>query len=135
VNLEHGRPLIDGAEPFAAFVSGLEGQTLVLQHCTACGMVQLGRLRCERCLAASLRWERASEAGLLYTFTVMQRAFHPAFSAAVPYTVGIVELAEGPRISAILTSDPERLRAGLPLRVDWTATQSHGPLFFMEDDR
>jgi uncharacterized OB-fold protein len=129
------RPLIDDAEPFSPFVAGLARQTLLLQHCTTCATVQLGRLRCEKCLHATFRWVRSGERGHLHTFTVLHRAFHPAFTASLPYAVGVVELAEGPRLSAILTTDAARLRAAMPMRVDWTATQARGPLCFMEDDR
>jgi uncharacterized OB-fold protein len=39
------------------------------------------------------------------------------YAAEAPYTVGLIELAEGPRLTARVAGDPERLRGGQPLRL------------------
>jgi uncharacterized OB-fold protein len=44
----------------------------------------------------------ASGEGTVYSWIVVHRAFHPAFAGDVPYTVAMVDLAEGPRVVAWL---------------------------------
>ena len=52
----------------------------------------------------------------LVTWATYRRSYHPAFADSLPYVVGMVELAEGPRLTAgIRTGEPARLHAGDPL--------------------
>jgi uncharacterized OB-fold protein len=58
--------------------------------------------------------------GTVVTFAVYHRSYHPAFRPLVPYVVAVVELAEGPRlVSNIVGVAPERVRVGMPVRVEF----------------
>jgi uncharacterized OB-fold protein len=116
-------PRIDDAGSFAPFTAGLAERRLLLQRCTTCSTVQLGRIRCDACLGGTFDWIQSGERGHIHAYATMHRAYHPAFADRIPYTVGIVELAEGPRVVAALDLDRSRLRAGLPVRVTWSEQQ------------
>lgn len=56
------------------------------------------RRYCPFCTSEQLSWKDVSGVGHIYSFTVVHKAPVPAFQGEIPYTVGLVELAEGPRI-------------------------------------
>jgi hypothetical protein len=90
------------------------------QRCTVCGNAWLPpRHECPRCLRDAWTWETASGRARLISWVVFHTAFHPAFKARLPYTVAIVELAEGPRLISNLAGvdDPEALRIDQPLEL------------------
>jgi uncharacterized OB-fold protein len=94
---------------------------LVVQRCAECGMHAFyPRIGCPSCGSTRLGWTRVSGRGSLYTFTIARRPTHPALADRVPYVIAVVELDEGPRLtSTVVDCDPERLRIGQPLRVDF----------------
>jgi uncharacterized OB-fold protein len=52
--------------------------------------------------------------------TVVRQAFHPAFADSLPYIIGLVELAEAPRLrllTNIVGADASDLEVGTPLEV------------------
>lgn len=85
----------------------LEAGRLTFQRCAACGNAWLPvREECPRCLADDFTWEEASGAGRLVSWCVYHRTPLPEFQDRVPYTVFIVELAEGPRLISGPARDP-----------------------------
>lgn len=95
---------------------------LSFQRC-ACAHAWLPpRPECPRCLRADFRWERATGAAKLISWVVYHRAYDDAFKDRLPYTVAIVELAEGPRLisNIVGAGDPETLsiEQGLGLRIE-----------------
>ena len=63
-------------------------------------------------------WFDASGKGTLYTYTVVKRSIHPEFSETTPFTLAIIELEEGPRMTSWIVDVPqEELKCGMPLRV------------------
>lgn len=63
-------------------------------------------------------WFEASGKGKLYTYTVVKRSLHPEFSARTPFTLAIVELEEGPRMTTWIVDVPdEELRCDMPVSV------------------
>jgi uncharacterized OB-fold protein len=92
----------------------------VFQRCTVCTNAWLPpRHECPRCLESKYVWEEASGDARLISWVVYHTAFHPAFKARLPYTVAVVELAEGPRLISNIAGegDPEALRIDQPLRL------------------
>jgi uncharacterized OB-fold protein len=75
------------------------------------------RAECPNCLHPELQWQPASGAARLISWIVYHHAFHPAFASRLPYTVAVVELAEGARLvtNIVGTDDPETLRIDMPL--------------------
>ena len=78
---------------------GAQAHTLLFQECRACGERWHPPMpRCPACYASSFDWLPSAGNGVVYTFTVVHHATHPAFADRVPYVVAVIELDEGPRI-------------------------------------
>ena len=86
---------------------------LVLQRCSTCReFVWTPQMVCRSCLTETLEWTEVSGQGSVYTFVIMHTAAIPAFKA--PYTIAVVELAEGPRMfTDIVDIDPAEVRIGM----------------------
>jgi len=104
---------------------------LEARRCAECGRLSVAApLACLYC--GSERGETAtlSGRGRLVSWTVIRVA--PArYAAEAPYTVAVIELAEGPRLTARVAGDPERLRGGQPLRLA-SIDAMRGPVFSSE---
>ncbi len=106
---------------------------LTYQRCRECTYGWLPeRSECPHCLSGEIDRLEASGSAKLVSWVVYHRAFVPEFAAMIPYTVGLVELAEGPRLisNIIGVDDPERLVIDQPLRL--SVAQQHSaqvPLF------
>lgn len=92
---------------------------LAIQRCDACGRLRhYPQPLCPRCRSAAWSWQAVSGRGVVYSYAVCHRAFHPAFAGAVPYVVATIELDEGVRMVADLRGvAPDEVRIGLPVRV------------------
>jgi uncharacterized OB-fold protein len=117
----------------AAFYEFLAGRRLMGSRCACDGAVYLPpRALCPHCRRAEMQWQEFSGRGKLLTFTVIYIApsamLAAGFDRSNPYCVGIVELAEGPRISALLTGvdalRPASIALGSPVALD---VQDLGP--------
>ncbi len=111
------------ADSFYAFLH--EGK-LMAARCTRCGALHLPpRPLCTRCQSLEMAWAELPGKGKLAAYTAI--AVAPGFMAArgygrdKPYCTGIVELAEGPRISARIlgvdASQPEGIAIGIAVRI------------------
>lgn len=106
------------------FYTALEDERLLGSRCQQCGELTIpARLICPNCHSSQTEAYLYSGRGKLVAFTVI---FVPpvmmaeaGYDAKNPYCSGIVELSEGPRISAqILEVDmkhPENIRIGTPM--------------------
>ena len=105
----------------APFWEGCLRGELRVQACGACGARWLpASVVCPRCWSDAIAWIRAAGSGTVVTFAVYHRAYHEAFRPLLPYVVAVVELAEGPRlVSNIVGVPPDRVRIGLPVRVEF----------------
>jgi uncharacterized protein len=101
------------------FWEGCNDGRLVLPRCSACGTPALRAFSlCPHCHAAALAWDTSAGRGSLYSWTVVWRAPHPAFTT--PYAPAVVQLDEGWWIlSAVVGCTPDALRDGLPLQVEF----------------
>jgi uncharacterized protein len=81
---------------------------LRMQKCRACGHIRfpIGPV-CTSCLSDESEWVRLSGMGFVLSHLVFHRAYSPAWKAHVPYSVGMVQLDEGPRMFTDIV-DPER---------------------------
>lgn len=87
---------------------------LVLQHCTSCHRPRhYPQPVCPHCHSRGCAWIEASGQGTVHSWTVAHHAFHPAFRHELPYTLVIVDLAEGPRLLGRFDGAPDTLRLGL----------------------
>lgn len=112
----------------ASFYEFLAGQKLMGARCTHCGRVYLPpRAYCPACGHSSMEWHEFSGRARLLTFTVVYigpaAMIAAGFDRKNPYAVGVVELVEGPRMSAMITGvdplHPETIAIGAPLKIDF----------------
>lgn len=103
----------------AEFWAAARRHQLVIQRCADCGqLIHFPRFLCHRCLSENLAYVPATGRGLVYSFTIVRQAAHPAFAADVPYVYALIELEEGVRLLAnVINTDPETVRVGQPVRV------------------
>lgn len=110
----------------AAYTTQLAEKKLVGSRCRNCGKLSLPpRLLCPDCRSSEMEPYEFSGKGKLAAFSVIyygptvMKGF--GYGPCNPYVAGIVDLAEGPSISAqILGLDiehPERIEIGSPLTV------------------
>lgn len=101
------------------FWDALKQGALTFQRCSGCGHAWLpARSECPNCLGDAWTRESAKGDATLVSWVVYRHAYHPAFAARLPYTVAVVQLAEGPRmISNIVGAAPEALRIEQPLKL------------------
>ena len=86
-------------EKIADWTKGAE--TIVYQHCTACGIRQYFRRSfCAACGAPNPESKRASGEGTVYATSLVCRAATPETRAHVPYNILLVDAAEGFRMMA-----------------------------------
>jgi uncharacterized OB-fold protein len=104
------------SEVTAGFWAATARGELAIQRCTACSRFQHPpRAVCAACGGTDLAFASVSGRGTLYSHTVVERAFLPELRLVVPYAIGLVDLAEGPRLMAGLRIDPDALAIDLPV--------------------
>jgi uncharacterized OB-fold protein len=81
---------------------------LRMQKCGNCGHIRfpIGPV-CTSCLSDKSDWVNLSGRGTVLSHLVFHRAYSPAWKDHVPYSVAMVQLAEGPRMFTDII-DPER---------------------------
>lgn len=109
-------PLPEVTETTRPYYDALAAKELHYQRCSSCGYSWLpARADCPDCLRPHAEWLRASGDATLVSWVTYRLAVHPAFADRVPYSVGVIELAEGPRMISMLDADPEQLQIGLAM--------------------
>jgi uncharacterized OB-fold protein len=101
------KPMPDLDDPLvAAFFAATKQERLVVQRCADCHFLRWppGPL-CPQCQSTRSDWTDIRPTGSLYSYAVYHRAMNPAFADDVPYTVGLIELDDGPRMYGRLMGD------------------------------
>ncbi len=91
------------------FVDYLRDGKLKGTHCKKCGAVYFPpRPECVKCWApeSEVEWMDFSGKGTLLTYTTIHAA-PTGFENKVPYTIGVVDLAEGGRLLAMIENTPD----------------------------
>lgn len=118
-----------------AFWESADRGVLLLQHCQSCGYRQLyPRALCTACWSGDMTWVESAGTGVVWTFTVVEIAAHPAWQNETPYVLAIVELDEGPRfLTNVLGCPPGTLCVGERVRLARRDEQRDGapPLQFV----
>ncbi len=116
---DYQKPLPVVNEDTREYWAACQRHELLIQQCRACGRFQFyPRGICAHCLSEDLAWAKASGKGEVYSFSVVQRPPTKAFAADVPYTIAVVELAEGVRMMTnIVDCPPDQVRIGMPVEV------------------
>lgn len=93
---------------------------LVLQQCADCGLHQFyPRPFCLPCGSDDLSWVQARGDAVVYSLTTVHLT-------GTPYTVAVVTLAEGPRLTTQLVGADAGI--GTAVRVEWQERGSLPPL-------
>jgi len=105
IDWANGVPLMVGpiqvghAEPSpetAGYWQGIREGKLKIKRCAQCGRMQHPRrIFCTACGGDAFDWREAAGEAVVYSFSTVHRAPNEDYVAELPYTVGIVELAEG----------------------------------------
>lgn len=123
----------------ASFDKFLEEKKLMASKCKKCSALWLPpRPICIECNSDELEWVGLNGKGKLIAFTVIGVGPIPMIEAGYgrdnPYCSGIVELEEGPRISAQIlgvdVANPENIKIGTPLTADFV---ERGSWHFVEE--
>ncbi|MEU1548371.1 OB-fold domain-containing protein [Nocardia sp. NPDC005745] len=97
--------------------NGLAEGRLLHQRCSVCLHAWLpAREECPRCLAANPGWVQSAGTGRLISWVVYRQPLHAYFADRVPYTVAVIELAEGPRLIGSLSGDNPAIEAPVRFR-------------------
>ncbi len=116
MNLE--RPLPDLSGVSAPFWRAARAHQLVAPKCQSCGRVFFyPRAVCPFDWSSDIEWLALSGRGVIYTYTVVRQAAHPAFAERVPYVLALIDLAEGIRIMSQVAAHPDAIRIGMPVVV------------------
>jgi uncharacterized OB-fold protein len=111
-----GRPLPWVNPTTRPFFEAAREQRLVLQRCPRDGFFFYPRNRCPSCLGDDWSWQDASGRGRVHSFTIDRVGHVPALRRFAPYAVAIVELEEGPRMTARLVDcEVDAVKVGLPV--------------------
>ncbi len=101
------------------FAVHLKDGRLMGSVCKACGYSTFPpRADCPSCLSGEFSFKEWSGKGKLHTFTTIEAA-PTGFEDVVPYTIGVVDLAEGGRLLAWIgdTIPPDKRVIGLDVQV------------------
>lgn len=110
---ESGRPIPRPNPTTRPFFDAAREGRLILQRCPRDGFFFYPRSHCPTCLGDDWEWEQASGRGTLHAFTIDRVGHTPGLQGEVPYAVAIVELEEGPRMTArIVDCNPDDLEVG-----------------------
>jgi len=102
----------------AFFWDGIAAGQLRIQRCGGCGALRHPPgPRCPGCGAAKPEYIVASGAGEVYSYVVQHHP--PVPGKSLPIVVALVQLTEGVRMVGELQVSPERVRIGLPVRVEF----------------
>lgn len=131
-NQHHNLPLPEISPANSAFWDGADKGRLLLLRCRECGRFRFPPTpACKACLAMESAWEPVSGKGQIWSWAVYHRAYFPG--AQVPYTVAIVQLAEGPLMATnIIGSEESALRIGAKVEATFIREQGVAiPVFKM----
>lgn len=103
------------------FWEGTRAGQLRLQRCDACDHAYFPpRPFCPKCASRKVSWFNASGQAHLYSYVIHHRPM-PGFTP--PYSIAVVQLAEGPRMMTNVINcpqTPEALQLDMPLTVTFT---------------
>ncbi|HZP56468.1 MAG TPA: Zn-ribbon domain-containing OB-fold protein [Dehalococcoidia bacterium] len=114
------RPLPEPTPETREFWEGAKRHELRIQRCNSCGQAYFfPRPFCPNCSSRDVEWFTASGRAKLHTYVIVERGA-PGFQDAVPYSIAIVQLEEGPHMMTNIVGveqTPEALQVDMPLEV------------------
>ena len=118
---EYQKPLPIPNEDTKPFWDGLKEHKLRIQKCSQCGQFRFPpRIICPYCMSLESEWVEVEGGATVYAFTVVHRAYTPAYESELPYVVAIVELEEGVRlVTNIVGCKPEQVAIGMRVQLSF----------------
>jgi uncharacterized OB-fold protein len=113
-------PLVPEVSPeMRPFFDGAKRNQLIVQKCDSCGKLRFPAAPlCTACDSDKSSWVPVSGRGEVFSFTIMHRAYHPSFASKIPYTLAIIELKEGAKITSnVVNIEPSKVKCGMPVEV------------------
>jgi hypothetical protein len=112
-------PIVPEPEGLAeVYWDAAQAERLLLQRCAGCGRSWHPPSEfCPFCQAHDFEWFEASGDGVIHSYTVVRHAAHPAVENWIPYTILLVDLAEGPRLIGRLLDAPDEPEIGTAVRL------------------
>jgi len=109
---------------------GIKQGRLLIKRCTACKKHQHPRrIFCTACGTDTFDWVETKGTGTVYTFSTVHRAPTEDFAGEVPYTVGVIHLAEDVYVfSRIKAKAGGEVKIGAPVRLFFQETGPNGRL-------
>ncbi|MGE0799101.1 MAG: Zn-ribbon domain-containing OB-fold protein [Lautropia sp.] len=113
----HSDPYVAAFPELLPFWEATARGVLLLPRCRACGQVHWHpRAQCPECRSDDLEWIEATGRGVLHTFTLVRRPSGNTLLAYVRIDEGLLLMTN------IVGAEPDALRIGMPMRVDFRAT-------------
>ena len=108
------KPVPDLGDPdMRPFWEATRSHRLTAQRCANCGTLRFPALPiCDVCLDEGFQWVDVSTVGIVWSYVVYHRAFHPGFAPDVPYVVAIVENDDGLRFTGMIIGPREKVEIG-----------------------
>ena len=128
------RPPAFGEE--ATWFEYCSAERLMIHRCRDCAQFLFPpRSVCPHCLAPDPEWVEAAGTGTVFTFTVQHRDA-PGFKDQAPYTIAMVDLAEGVRMMSRIVAPSDLVAIGIPVEVRWAAIEPgfKVPVFVPQED-
>ena len=100
---------------------GCKRRLLLVQRCQSCGRRRhRPSAGCHWCGGQGIDWVEVSGRGTIYTYTIVHRAFHPAFAEEVPYAVALVAAEEDSTVrfhTRVVDCEPSEVFVGMNVEV------------------
>lgn len=108
------------------FWEATRNRRIEVQKCAQCATLRFPpRPSCTKCGSLEHAWVELEGKATLFSWTVTHVPMNPHFASAVPYAVGVVELAGGHGVrmlGRLVNVELAQLRTGLPLRAAFEET-------------
>jgi uncharacterized OB-fold protein len=110
----------------AGFWEGVKRRELLFKWCSECARAyHPRRIICPQCSSTKLTWKPASGKGKVYSFSEVHHAPTPEFQKGAPYTVGLVETAEGVHFFCrIVGENGARIEVDAPAALDFRTLEN-----------
>ncbi|PHR50605.1 OB-fold domain-containing protein [Cycloclasticus sp.] len=125
--------VVDIAKPY---YEAMQQHKLLIQNCSSCQTsLPPAQKVCDECGGNELEWFEAKGTGIIYSYVVFHRSFHPYYDDKIPYTVALVELTEGPRVMGhIVASDGQPYQVGTAVRAHFKKIDKKNELLYFKLD-
>lgn len=100
-----------------SYFEALGSESLMYQKCSECASnVWPPRSLCPYCLSDNLQWLKSSGIGEVYSCSTVYHAPFALWDDKVPYSLGIIYMAEDYYLFSEIVAEPDVVRIGLPVR-------------------